>query len=176
MRSQGLFIAAALLLSCAPPAEGPKKSSASVRADRRAYDGAPPVIPHAPMGSTCTECHNARGVEVPGVGFAPASPHDETKQAGRTARCVQCHVFRQTEARFVDSAFTGLAQDLRRGDRLYDGAPPRIPHATLMRENCAACHTGTAAREEIRSSHPERTRCRQCHVEVRTKTLFPGDG
>jgi cytochrome c-type protein NapB len=41
-----------------------------------------------------------------------------------------------------------------------------------MRENCAACHTGPAAREEIRTSHPERTRCRQCHVPVTTREIF----
>jgi hypothetical protein len=41
-----------------------------------------------------------------------------------------------------------------------------------MRENCAACHTGPAAREEIRTTHPERIRCRQCHVPVGSRTEF----
>ncbi len=51
-------------------------------------------------------------------------------------------------------------------------APPVIPHQLLMRENCAACHTGPAAREEIRCTHPERVRCAQCHVEATTTVEF----
>ena len=63
-------------------------------------------------------------------------------------------------------------QDLRHGLRLHDRAPPTIPHKTFMRENCVACHAGPAAREEIRTSHPERRRCRQCHVPVATQETF----
>ena len=74
---------------------------------------------------------------------------------------------------FVESSFVPLRQDLRFGGRLYDGAPPTIPHKILMRENCAACHTGPGARTEILTSHPERTRCRQCHVPVSTRDFFP---
>ena len=58
------------------------------------------------------------------------------------------------------------------GDRATAGAPPRIPHRLLMRENCVACHDGPAAREEIRTDHPERDRCRQCHVPVETRSTF----
>jgi predicted CXXCH cytochrome family protein len=52
---------------------------------------------------------------------------------------------------------------------MYDGAPPTIPHKVFMRENCGACHVGPGAREEILTTHPERTRCRQCHVPVTTR-------
>jgi cytochrome c-type protein NapB len=41
-----------------------------------------------------------------------------------------------------------------------------------MRENCTACHDGPAAREEIRTPHPERVRCRQCHLTVATTATF----
>ncbi len=77
------------------------------------------------------------------------------------------------------SGFEGLAQDLTAGDRATAGAPPRIPHRMLMRENCVACHDGPGAREEVRTSHPERWRCRQCHVPVAGGTEFEselGDG
>ena len=73
---------------------------------------------------------------------------------------------------FVANAFVGLRQDLRKGQRLTDYSPPVIPHKTFMRENCTACHTGPAAREEIRTPHPERARCRQCHVAVTTLATF----
>lgn len=148
------------------------KSTASVRADRRAYDGAPPTIPHASFGMTCTACHNALGQSVVGVGFAPASPHDATAIAAYTQRCTQCHVFTTTDDLFVASDFAGVRQDLHSGGRATPGAPPTIPHRILMRENCLACHDGPGIREEIRTSHPERGRCRQCHVPVTARGRF----
>ncbi len=149
------------------------KSAAHVRAERRAYDGAPPVIPHDVFSANCTACHNEKGLLVPGVGFAPNMPHAKTVGVGKQARCTQCHVYRKTEETFRDSLFAGLHQDLRKGRRHHVFAPPVMPHATLMRENCQACHTGPAAREEIRCRHPERTRCTQCHMERTTTTEFP---
>lgn len=154
------------------PGRDAVRSSAEVRAARRAYDGAPPTIPHENMGVECTACHNADGMAVEGLGFAPASPHDATTNAGFTQRCRQCHVFVNDENVFVENDFVGLAQDLRRGGRMAGNSPPTIPHRILMRENCAACHTGPGARVEITSSHPERDRCRQCHVPVSTRDDF----
>lgn len=168
-------VLALALLSCAcggeepervavPGLAGATKSSATVRAARRAYDGAPPVIPHAPIGADCVACHDARGMAVPELGFAPPSPHVDTPGIGPTSRCVQCHVQRASDELFVPSSFLGLAQDLRRAARATPGAPPVLPHGTFLRENCAACHAGPAAREEVRCTHPERVRCTQCHV------------
>jgi cytochrome c-type protein NapB len=148
------------------------KSSAAVRAERRLYDGAPPIIPHDDFGMTCTQCHNKKGVEVPDVGFAPPQPHTDTPGMSNVSRCTQCHVFKESETIFAASEFVGLRQDLRRGGRLNPIAPPTIPHKVFMRENCAACHTGTAAREEIRTTRPERIRCRQCHVPAGSREEF----
>jgi cytochrome c-type protein NapB len=155
-----------------PEREGAFKSAASVRAERRAYDGAPPTVRHESFGMTCSACHNAQGQSVSGVGFAPASPHESTPKAGNTLRCSQCHVIVTTDGLFVPSEFVGLGQDLSAGGRATPGAPPTIPHRTLMRESCNACHTGPGAREEIRTSHPERRRCRQCHVPVTSRESF----
>ena len=155
-----------------PGHEGRSKSPASVRAQRRLYDGAPPVIPHLPFGAACTSCHGTGGVEVPGVGYSPPSPHAETTGLGPLARCEQCHVFRRTQEELVANAFAGLRQDLRPGDRSHALAPPTLPHAVFLRENCRACHTGPAAREEIRCTHPERIRCLQCHVPVTSAGSF----
>ncbi len=155
-----------------PGREGALKTAALARADRRAFDGAPPVIPHEFFGMACTKCHNEKGVDVPDVGFAPPMPHAPTKGMSAVSRCRQCHVFRQTEEVFRDNAFAGLRQDLRRGRRLHGYAPPVLPHPVFMRENCLACHTGPAAREEIRCSHPERARCTQCHVPRTTTASF----
>jgi hypothetical protein len=155
-----------------PDREGVVKSTAAVRAERRAYDGAPPTVPHENFGAACTGCHDEFGQSLSGVGFAPASPHDNTATAGGTVRCRQCHVFVTTDDLFVDSEYEGIPQDLSAGDRATAGAPPRIPHRILMRENCVACHDGPGAREEVRTSHPERTRCRQCHVPVTENQAF----
>jgi hypothetical protein len=158
-----------------PGDEGAVKSSAAVRAERRAYDGAPPVIPHVSFGADCGACHDVQGIAVEGVGFAPASPHVGTTVAGNTQRCKQCHVFRTADDTFVESEFVALRQDLRSGGRLNPISPPTIPHRILMRENCVACHSGPAAREDIRTSHPERTRCRQCHVEITATEEFDSE-
>ena len=149
-----------------PGEEGRFKTAAIVRAERRAYDGAPPIIPHKNFGMTCVSCHKATGIELPGVGYAPAMPHELTQGLSAIANCTQCHVFQQDVKPFAESTFVGLRQDLRRGKRLNDLAPPVIPHPVFMRENCAACHTGPAAREEIRTTHPERSNCKQCHIPV----------
>jgi cytochrome c-type protein NapB len=139
-------------------------SSSTERSLRRAYDGAPPVIPHPRLGALCIECHTSTGKSVPDRGFAPANPHALTTGLSQTANCRQCHVFHSTNEMFAESDFSGLAQSLQPGERLYSGAPPVMPHAIFMRENCTACHSGPAARPEIRCSHPERARCTQCHV------------
>jgi cytochrome c-type protein NapB len=73
-------------------------------------------------------------------------------------------VFQTTTDTLVTNDFQAFPQDLRKGDRLYAHAPPVIPHGVFMREDCAACHDGVAARPEIRCTHPERLNCVQCHV------------
>ncbi len=112
-------------------------------------------------------CHTSTGMQIPSQGFAPANPHVSTSQAAATDNCRQCHLFQTTKQHFAKSNFEPLRQDLKPGERLFLGAPPVIPHPTFMRENCQSCHTGAAARPEIRCTHPERANCTQCHV---TKT------
>jgi hypothetical protein len=172
-----------LLAGCAGPPErvdvpdrpGVQKSAATVRAERRAYDGAPPVIAHENFGIECNSCHTLEGIDLGDEGLAPPFPHQRTLGMSAVSRCQQCHVFSNSDDVFAANSFSGLRQDLRHGARLNQLAPPTIPHRTLMRENCIACHAGPAAREEIRNDHPERTRCRQCHVPVTTRLVFePG--
>lgn len=153
--------------------EAPRKSPASARAERRAYDGAPPVIPHAPFGMACVACHTDVAMHVPGVGLSPAMPHEDTPGMSRQDNCRQCHVFRQTVEVFVESSFDGAPGATRRGERAYPGAPPVPPHGLFMHEKCTACHAGPAAREEVRCTHPERLRCTQCHVPSLTSETYP---
>jgi cytochrome c-type protein NapB len=163
-----LFLLAPLLLfgcdSLRSSGRSLKLTPSLVRAERRLYDGAPPVIPHRPINIDCTECHTTTGKEAPPLGFAPANPHAETSGISGTRYCQQCHVFRRQDELFRENDFAGLAQRFEPADRLYAGAPPVIPHRVFMRENCAACHSGPVARPEILCRHIERTNCRQCHV------------
>lgn len=147
-------------------------TATAVRAERRAFDGAPPVIPHEPLKADCITCHTLTGKEVPQLGFAPANPHSHTSMAGQTQNCRQCHVFRNTDEEFAESLFVGIPQTITRGSRAYPGAPPMIPHSELMRENCLACHSGPSARKEILCTHTTRTNCKQCHLFPTTTGTF----
>jgi cytochrome c-type protein NapB len=155
-----------------PGVEGARKTVARVRAERRLYDGAPPIIPHDPQGAACSSCHNDRGVAAEELGFAPPSPHSGSAVEAYTTRCRQCHVQNTVQGLFVANSFIGLPQNMRYGGRLTPISPPTIPHRILMRENCLACHTGPAVRQEIATTHPERARCRQCHVEEASRKEF----
>jgi hypothetical protein len=165
---------AILLAACEAEPPGPAASPPpdAARAARRAYDGAPPTAPHADFGASCAACHDADGQSV-GERYAPPSPHVGTPQEPATERCRQCHAFVTTSEVFVPNGFIGLPQNLRRGGRASPGAPPTIPHRLLMRENCVTCHAGPGARAAIRTSHPERPRCRQCHVPMGDAGAFP---
>ncbi len=141
-------------------------TSAGVRASRRAFDGAPPVIPHEALGADCTICHTNSGREVPTLGWAPANPHAGTDYVGAVSNCRQCHVFSRADSVFKASNFAGLPQTVHQSSSAFPGGPPGVPHTLLLRENCQACHAGPAARPEIVCSHPERENCRQCHLPI----------
>jgi nitrate reductase (cytochrome), electron transfer subunit len=145
----------------AMPAAPNARRTLAVYYARRAYPGAPPVIPHQvddaqSGGKACLACH-ADGGWAPKFGaYAPVVPHPELQS------CRQCHVPETTPA-VRTTALSTSAPPRTRGAAL-PGSPPPIPHALQMRENCLACHAGPGAVAEIRSSHPERVNCRQCHV------------
>lgn len=147
-----------------PRAVASSLTPSPIRAERRAYDGAPPVIPHPPLGGACISCHAAQARELPGVGIAPPNPHLRTPGLSSASRCQQCHVFKNATDVLTASTFEPLTQDLRKGERPYATAPPVIAHGYFMREDCAACHAGATARPETRCTHPERLNCLQCHA------------
>jgi cytochrome c-type protein NapB len=142
-----------------------KGASLRKRAERRAYNGAPPTIPH-PISdrdaASCVACHGD-GLAM-GTFAAPKMSHPFM------VNCAQCHapVSNSGPARdrggIDDSAnlFEGAAAPLE-GSRAWPGAPPIIPHSLAMRGDCLSCH-GPAGAPGIRTSHPERTNCQQCHA------------
>ena len=152
------------------PVEGAKVRTLREFYSRRAYPGAPPVIPHPAgredlMGDSCLTCH-AQGGYVPKYNaFTPLSPHPEK------SNCRQCHVPQSGKAKGFVSDWSKLNPP-KRGQSAMGGSPPRIPHTLQLRENCTSCHVGPSAVEEIRVSHPERENCQQCHVPRTTQELF----
>ncbi|TWU46910.1 multiheme c-type cytochrome [Rubripirellula reticaptiva] len=140
-----------------------KASSSEMRASRRAFNGAPPIIPHAVQNTTdaaCYACHS-NGMRM---GELKASVMSHTF----LANCTQCHAppppvpFQDADLS-VDSTFVGLPAPTS-GKRAFPGAPPTIPHSQWMREKCEACHGGPNGWAGMESTHPWRTNCTQCHA------------
>lgn len=154
------------------PAQTPAQKDAALllRAQRRAYAGAPPRTPHSVAGMSvyaCQACHG-NGLSVnAGQVIAPQMPHP------LYLNCLQCHetlgeqppggppAGREDVA--AGNTFIGAAE-AKNGPRFLQGAPPQIPHPTLMRTNCLSCH-GTLGKQGMKSSHPWRENCQQCHAQ-----------
>jgi cytochrome c-type protein NapB len=135
------------------------------RAANRAYQAAPPLIPHAVSpraGANCATCHE-KGIQV-GEERAPKPSHEPY------SNCTQCHIATSAptglaslddDGEPVFNRFEGLPES--QGERAWAGAPPVIPHSLHLREDCLKCH-GESGTPGIRTSHPERTNCNQCHA------------
>lgn len=138
------------------------------RAERRAYDGAPPVIPHAINTrevQSCVSCHGADSKVVIAGKNTPKMSHP------MLANCTQCHTPSEGSNFLkgndlaglnIESAFVG-AKSPGSGGKAYDGAPPVMPHRLNMRQNCMACH-GNGMVNAVSTSHPQRKNCLQCHA------------
>jgi cytochrome c-type protein NapB len=153
----------------------------------RAYPGAPPRIPHALSPDEfrveiCNSCHERGGYSLRFAAYVPVTPHPEM------GMCLQCHV---GDDAVMGTASAGADPNVRcplchgpTGGRPRPEAsatwsttiwpvlpsvtpgrlPPPIPHDLQFRGNCLTCHGGPAAVAAIRTSHPERASCRQCHL------------
>lgn len=147
---------------------GSRKRDSAVYASRRAYPGAPPRVPHALddglPGFNCLSCHEQGGYAERFNAYAPKTPHPEWTQ------CRQCHVPTVATTLFAANHFQ--PRERPQTQRAYPGAPPPIPHDLQYRENCSACHSGPGAMQEIRTSHPERIGCTQCHVPRNSTGTF----
>lgn len=153
-----------------------KREALAARASRRAYDGAPPTIPHPinQAGSPeCMSCHD-QGLRIREA-TAPMIPHRDLSS------CTQCHVVEESavpssgvaDPRDVPNGFSGLASPL--AGPAWSMAPPQIPHGTAMRESCLSCH-GPLGASAMRSTHPSRESCTQCHAASAAVELRPGVG
>ncbi|MBX9599637.1 MAG: hypothetical protein K2X35_01490 [Bryobacteraceae bacterium] len=147
-----------------PDARNANRSLASFY-QRRAYDGAPPPVPHKLLdpgsfgGGGCLSCHAEGGYVRQFKAWTPVTPHPDF------LNCLQCHVGEQSQGEFRGNVFQTVRPPETRQAPL-PGSPPPVPHGLQMRDNCRACHGGPGAVGEIRSTHPQRVNCRQCHAAV----------
>ena len=137
---------------------------------RRAYPGGPPYIPHPVEsdrdfgGRRCLQCHEDGGYAPRFDAYTPVTPHPDLHN------CRQCHVPLKVPGQFFrKTTFVPAHRPVLTGGRL-PGGPPPIPHTLEMRENCLACHAGAGAVVDIRTTHPDRINCRQCHASPTTTT------
>lgn len=154
----------ACVLLCAAGLTAAQETQQPNLRPRRLYFGAPPAAPHE-LGSDMADCLACHATADLG---APQTPHPER------VRCQQCHVEAGEEKpSFRASRFAGLERPGRM-PRVQANAPPVMAHAVLLHENCLACHGPDARRDVLATSHPERSRCQQCHIPQRAKVApFP---
>ncbi len=142
-----------------------KFTALKLRDANRAFNGAPPTIPHPidqRSDASCVACHST-GIAAESLRIPRMSHHF-------LANCTQCHVESNPQHMaakiFRENDFVGLAAPTA-GPRAFAGAPPQIPHSTWMRSDCMSCH-GLAGRYGIRTTHPWRNNCQQCHAPSAT--------
>lgn len=133
------------------------------RAWRRSFEGAPPVMPHsASFGEgtkDCLDCHTT-GMTI---GDRVAYPMSHAPLVG----CTQCHIESTNRelpppAVTIANSFEGMRPSVERAS-VPHGMPRPIPHSIKMRNRCLACH-GEFGYPGLRTSHPERALCVQCHL------------
>jgi nitrate reductase (cytochrome), electron transfer subunit len=154
----------------------------------RAYPGAPPRIPHGLTPtefrtSACNTCHERGGYSARFAAYVPLTPHPEQRMclqchvgddavtgisqpsSDPNSRCPQCHGSGGAPRAYANAKLDWRTTAWPELPRLTpDRNPLPIPHDLASRGNCLPCHAGPAAVAEIRTGHPERADCRQCHV------------
>lgn len=195
----GVFRTHPAELSAAPDAQRRPEAHPRTLArqrSQRAYPGAPPAIPHGLTESemrdqNCKTCHERGGFVPRFSAYAPVTPHPEM------VSCLQCHAPKDALVGIGSPELSGLhcfqCHDMGAGQALFveldwpepnwpptdrpalPGSPPAIPHALHFRQNCLACHGGPSAIAEIRTTHPERANCRQCHVVSAAESAAEAD-
>lgn len=144
----------------------------AARESRRAFDTAPPTVPHAideknPLA--CIACHGPGNARLIGDRRTPTMSHPYFQN------CTQCHAPATGQHELkplagpdtgnllsAGNTFSGITP-IHHGKTAFEGAPPVLPHPVWMRQNCLSCH-GEGRPSAIRTSHPQRQNCLQCHA------------
>ena len=142
-----------------------KRYALAMRQKNRAFNGAPPIIPHPiseMSAESCVACHS-QGSQTETLRI-PRMSHPFL------SNCTQCHVGTASpdmpNAMVIANHFVGLLAP-EGGPRAFAGAPPQMPHASWMRVDCLSCHGQTGYRG-LQTTHPWRQNCQQCHAPSST--------
>ena len=165
--------------SATPPLTADERVLLSARRiARRAFNGAPPTVPHPIdqyQSSSCLACHG-QPTRI-GTVDVPQMSHEAY------THCIQCHAPSQgpgtalarsplaLSSPSVENQFVGLPPPAG-GTRAFFNAPPTIPHSSAMRQNCVSCH-GPGGSSLIKTTHPERQNCVQCHALDAARETVP---
>ena len=183
------------------PAFGSRRSahprSLATYRNLRAYDGAPPRLPHglSPaeyQSGRCGNCHLRGGFSPRFGAYAPVTPHPDWPSclqchlgteplmaiapalADPSDRCIQCHAPDAVRPEESLPGWRGLAAPAPR--RVARGAPPVIPHDLSTRGDCVTCHAAPGGVEGLRTRHADRANCRQCHLTSESTPPFARRG
>ncbi len=161
-----------------------KEAALRDRLRTRAFDGAPPVIPHfveQQSAQSCLVCHGEGLLLGNRIATKISHPH--------YANCLGCHVEQAgglpiaapvvsvnsseepAPGPIPGNVFAGLLR-AGPGTRAMPGAPPTIPHTAHLRGDCMSCH-GLIARPGLRTTHPWLQNCAQCHATAAEIDRFP---
>lgn len=126
----------------------------------RAYDGAPPRIPHPVQPNiayiSCNNCHHV------GSHHGPNNLHKDQEN------CYQCHVPITTDSLFKRNEYVGYF-NYEKQDRAQPLGPPYIPHRVQDRQKCHICHTADGSQEALKPRHGHLENCTGCHVQRQMK-------
>ncbi|MDH4200056.1 MAG: nitrate reductase cytochrome c-type subunit [Spirochaetia bacterium] len=151
------------------------------RAKSRAYEGAPPVIPHFITKSGtryCLSCHGkgivfereARVMNQKNA-LSKITPHPTW------VNCLQCHVIQNDVRLFHKNKFKTfrLAHPEKIAKTGEEVAPPLRPHQEENRENCVVCHLSKTADSSIIPKHGMMEGCEACHMVPESLDIYQGD-
>lgn len=137
---------------------------AGERSANRAFYTAPPTVTHEldNLGNEdCQICHE--DVLDLGDRVSIPTPHPQF------SNCLQCHVGTGPPAFLdqveIESGWIGL-EDPVKIERRNEVAPPVLSHRLFLRDKCLSCHHPEHPRVNMRTSHPDRSNCLQCHVVI----------
>ena len=148
------------------------------REARRAFSGAPPVVPH-PVNqrnsASCLACHGhptrIAGLSVPQISHPTFTHCLQCHAAGTGPTSVWTRPSAELSTPLVDNTFQGLPAPMK-ASRAFAGAPPVMSHPLWMRQNCVTCH-GAGGSSAIKPDHATRQNCLQCHATNSTLEQRP---
>jgi len=152
------------------------------RESLRAYEGAPPVIPHSINRTTsdyCLVCHE-KGVifEAEAVVMNQKNAQAKITPHPQWVNCIQCHGLRIDDSKFRKNKFMPYRITSTPFTKTKDneGTPPAMPHMLQNHDNCIVCHLSKTAYATIIPEHGETEGCPLCHQQNEKLITFPEEG